>query len=720
MPKRVPFVQQMELADCGAACLAMVLAYHGKTVPLQEVRDVTGTGRGGVDALRLVDAAQHYGLIARGVRADTDELHLLPPASILHWRFTHFVVFERLRRDSVEVVDPAAGRRRIRLAQFGRSYTGVAVTFERGERFAPTAGRRPRGNWRYLSPILGQAHLLRRILVTSLLLRIFALALPVVMAALVDRVVPARNAQLLVVVSLAGLGMAGYFFFAAFLRAHLLLHLRTHLDSQLALGFVGHLVSLPYAFFLKRSAGDLMMRLRSNSIVREFLTTGAISALLDGAIVCLYTVLLLALDWPLGLLVVGLGLLQVAVLVLAGARTRQLMAENLEAEARSGSYVYQVLAGIEALKAAGAEQRAVEHWSNLFATEINTSLARGRLSAVVDSVMSSLRVAAPLIILAVGAGQVIGGQLTLGTMLALSALAAGFLEPLTLLVSTGLQMQLLGSYMARISDVLDTPLEQHGQPVRPAGTLSGHIRMENISFRYSPLAPLVVRDVSLEIRHGMKVAIVGRSGSGKSTLAHLLLGLYPPDAGRVLYDGSNLAELEARSVRRQIGIVTQNAYLFGSTIRENIVLADPRLPPEAIEHAARLACIHDDIISMPLGYDTPLADAGASLSGGQRQRIALARAIVHLPRIVLLDEATSALDALTEHQVYRNLDALECTMIIIAHRLSTVVDADLILVMDNGQLVEQGGHAELVALHGVYNSLVQNQEATHADPTLRR
>jgi ATP-binding cassette subfamily B protein len=710
MPRRVPYVQQMEVADCGAACLAMVLAYHGKPVPLNEVRDVTGTGRGGVDAVGVIEAAQHYGLTARGVRADMDELRLLTPASILHWGFNHFVVFERLHRDAVDVVDPAAGRRRIRLAQFGRSYTGVAITFEPADTLV-RGSQTARGTWRYLRPLLGQMQLLRRVLVTSVLLRVFALAVPLLTAALVDRVVPAGDRQLLVVVSLAGLAMAAYYLAATFLRAHLLLRLRTHLDSRLALGFVSHLVSLPYAFFLRRSAGDLMLRMRSNSIVREFLTTGALSALLDGAMVCLYLALLLAIDWPLGLLVLGLGSLEVLVLVASGARSRQLMTESLEAEARSGSYMYQLLAGVETLKAVGAEQRAVEHWANLFTAEINASLARGRLSATVDSLISGLRLVSPLAILAVGATQVLAGQLTLGTMLALSALAAGFLEPLALLVTTGLQVQLLGSYMARINDVLDTPMEQHAQDVRTAGMLSGRIQVQGVSFRYSPLGPLVVREASLDIRPGQKVAIVGRSGSGKSTLAHLLLGLYAPDVGRILYDGVDLATLESRSVRRQIGIVTQDAFLFGSTIRQNIALTDPRLTIEEVERAARLACIHDDIAAMPMRYETMLADGGASLSGGQRQRIALARAVVHRPRILLLDEATSALDAITEHKVYRNLDELECTAIVIAHRLSTIADADLILVLDDGSLVEHGCHTDLMARRGHYYELIQNQAA---------
>ena len=712
--KRVPYIQQMELADCGAACLAMVLGFHGKRVALAEVRDVIGAGRGGVDALGIVQAASHYGLIARGVRADVDELHLLPRASILHWSFNHFVVLERLRTGLVDVVDPQSGRRSIPLAQFGRAYTGVAVTLEPGPTFTTTATTTAQpttgGNWRYLRPMRRQAALISRVLVTSLLLRLFALAAPLLTAVVVDRVVPASDSQLLVVVSSVGLAMAAYYFLAALIRAHLLLELRTRLDAQLALGFISHLVSLPYAFFLRRSSGDLMLRLRSNSVVREFLTTGAISGLLDGGMACLYLVGLALLNWSLALLVLALGILQVVVLAASAARTRQLMAESLEAESRSGSYVYQLLAGIEALKAAGAEQRSVERWANLFAAEVNASLARGRLSATVDAVMAGLRMASPLAILAFGTAQVLAGKLSVGTMLALSVLAVGFLEPLAQLVSTGVQLQLLSSYMARINDVLDTPREQHGRNVVAANALTGHIEARSISFRYSPLAPLVVNDVSLTIHAGQRVAIVGRSGSGKSTLAHLLLGLYEPDSGQVLYDGSDLAALEAHSVRQQIGIVTQSAYVFGSTIRENIALVEPGSRLEDVERAARLACIHDDIVRMPMGYETVLADGGASLSGGQRQRVGIARALLRLPRIVLMDEATSALDALTERQVYRNLDDLkDCTIIVIAHRLNTIAGADLILVMDGGKLVETGTHTDLMVRRGVYCTLVQDQ-----------
>jgi ATP-binding cassette, subfamily B, bacterial len=336
-------------------------------------------------------------------------------------------------------------------------------------------------------------------------------------------------------------------------------------------------------------------------------------------------------------------------------------------------------------------------------------LKRGRLNATVGTVMGTLQMGSPLAVLIYGGVQVLGGTISLGTMLAAAALATGFLEPLATLVTTGLQVQLTRSYMERINDVLDTPREQEGQAVKPAPALTGHVQAQAVSFAYGSLAPPVVRDVSLEVKPGQRLGIAGRSGSGKSTLAHLLLGFYTPTSGRILFDGTNSAELEIHSLRRQLGIVTQRPYLFGSTIRENIALTDPAIPLEAVVAAAKLACIHDDIAAMPMGYDTLLLDAGASLSGGQQQRIALARAFVHRPAILLLDEATSDLDSLTERMVLDNLNSLGCTTIVIAHRLSTIRNADHILVMETGKIVEQGTHDELITFSGAYQQLVDAQ-----------
>jgi ATP-binding cassette, subfamily B, bacterial len=706
--RRVPLVRQLALTDCGAACLAMVLAYHGREVPLDELRQMTSTNRDGVDALAVTQAARQYGLSVRGVAADLDDLKHLPPATILHWDFTHFVVFERLRRNAVQVVDPAVGRRRLSIDVFRRSYTGVAITFEPSEDFQ-TAKLKSKGTWRYLRPLLRQSRSLTRVLVGSVLLRLLALALPLLTALLVDEIVPRNDRHLLLVTGAAMAGVVGYFFLATMLRSHLLLQLRTRLDVRLTTGFVEHLVDLPYSFFLGRSAGDLMMRLDSHTIVREFLTTGTISALIDGGLASVYLVLLFILSPPLAALVLGLGLLQVMVLLLTWRRNQHLMSESLQVEAKSQSYTFELLAGIETLKAAGAEQRAAEHWERLFVDQVNVALRRGRLEASVTAVTATFQVAAPLAFLVFGGFQVLNGSLSLGTMLAGAALAAGFLEPLATLIDTGLKLQLLHSYMERINEVLDAPREQEGQEVVTAPRLSGRIRAERVSFSYGPLAPVVVKNVSLKVKPGQQLGIVGRTGSGKSTLAHLLLGLYPPTSGRILFDGRDLAQLDLRSLRRQIGIVTQRPYLFGASIRQNIALSNPAMPVEEVVEAAKLACIHDEIIAMPMGYDTRLVDGGASLSGGQQQRIALARALAHRPTILLLDEATSDLDGVTERTVHRALSELGCTRIVIAHRMSTIVDADLILVMEGGRIVQYGTHDELMDLPGPYRQQVAAQ-----------
>jgi ATP-binding cassette, subfamily B, bacterial len=718
MRRRIPLIRQMEDADCGAACLAMVLGYFDKHVDLRELRDMIGSSRDGVTALSIVNAARTYELRPRGVQADLDDLRHLPRGSILHWEFSHFVVFERITRTGAKIIDPAHGRRIISASDLRRSYTGVAVIFEPSDDFDRSSFR-GQGTWRYLRPMLGQSKNMVRVIATSLVIRLIALGLPLLTALVVDEIVPRNDHHLLLVLTVGVAVVIGYNFLSAFLRANLLLELQTRLDMGLTMGFIDHLVKLPYSFFLRRSSGDLMMRLQSNTAVRDILATGTMSAVLDGSFASLYLILLFIICPALAVVVLVLAVLQVATMVLSWRRNQRLMSGSLQAQADTQSYAYELLAGIETLKASGAEHRAADHWSGLFIDQVNIDLARGRLTAAVGSVMSTLQVASPLVILVVGAFQVLDGNISLGTMLSASALGAGFLGPLATMVTSGLQLQMLASYMQRINDVLDTPREQHGEQVRPAPRLSGQIRADDVSFRYGRVAPNVVSNVCLDIQPGQHIGIVGRSGSGKSTLAHLLLGLYRPTSGRIEFDGQDLGAFDAGSVRRQLGIVTQRPYLFGSSVRENIALTDPELPLEAVVEAAKIACVHDDIAAMPMGYDTQLHDSGASVSGGQRQRIALARALVHRPSILLLDEATSELDTVTEQSIYANLDAISSTTIVIAHRLSTIRNADLILVMDQGRIVETGTHEQLLSRHGAYAALVQAQSPGGEQPALR-
>jgi ATP-binding cassette, subfamily B, bacterial len=706
--RAIPHIAQVEMADCGAAALAMALGYHGRHVSLGEVHAATGTGRDGVDALRLVEGATSYGLRARGVATELDDLRVLPRGTILHWGAAHFVVLDSTSRHGVTIVDPAAGRYRVGWTAANDLYSGVAVLLEPADKFS-TGGRAAPGAFHHARRLLTHSRGIGMVLATSVVVRVMALAVPALTGVVVDKVVPAGDGHLLAVLAAVMVALIGYSVVATYLRAHLLLRLRSRLDVDMTLGFLEHLVDLPYAFFLKRSSGDLMMRLRSNHTVREILTTGIIAALLDGVLATVYLVVIIALSPWLGALVSGLAVAQVTVLLAARRRNRSLMGQSLVTEARSQSYAYELFSAVETLKAAGAERRAVAHWSNLFVAELNVSLRRGRLSAVVDTATHGLELLSPIAVLLLGANLVRTGQLSLGAMLALAALAAGFLHPLATLVHTALQIQLLGSYLGRLDDVLQTPTETAGRDLRPAPQLLGAVRAEKLSFRYHPNAPLAVDRADLDVRPGQVLAIVGRSGSGKSTLGRLLLGLYPPTSGRVLIDGIDLATLEPRSVRSQIGVVTQDPYIFGLSIRDNVALNDPDLPLDRLEAAAALADVADDIHAMPMGWETPLVDAGASLSGGQRQRLALARALARQPRILLLDEATSNLDTVTEAKIHANIAGLECTVILVAHRLATVMDAHQILVMDAGRIVEAGNHHDLLKSDGPYAQLVAAQ-----------
>ncbi|WP_437908531.1 peptidase domain-containing ABC transporter [Sorangium sp. So ce327] len=711
-PRRIPFVQQLTDTECGVACLAMVLAYLGKSVARDDVRGVLAAGRDGTTARKMILAAQHFGLRARAVKLKLEALAHLAPGAILHWGFNHFVVFERVGGRGVDIVDPAVGGRRVPLEEVSRLFTGVALVFEPSERFEPGAaakGRRP------VHQVLLASGSWARIFTTSFFLQLLALAFPLLTGAVVDRVVPRADRHLLLVVSAGLASIVCFHFLASMVRSHLLLKLRAVFDARMTASFLDHLISLPYAFFQRRSAGDLMMRLNSNTTIREILTAGVLSALLDGAMVLLYLVLLLLVSATLGAVVIALGALQIAAVLLVRPKQKEINATLLTKQARLQGYQIEMLAGMETLKGMGCEQRAEVHWSDLFVEVLNTSLRSGRLSALSESVSATVSMGAPLIVLLIGASQVLSGALSLGSMLALNTFAVGLLNPLSSLVATAAQLQLLDGYAERIDEVIRAPVEQEPTAARAPHQLRGAIELDRVSFRYGPLEPLVVDDVSVRVAPGQLVAIVGRSGSGKSTLASLLLGLYVPSSGRVLYDGANLRELELRSVRRQLGIVSQRPYLFGTSIRDNIAFSDPDLPFEAVQRAAERAQIHDEIAEMPMGYETLLLDGGGSLSGGQRQRVALARALVREPAILLLDEATSALDAITERKVQEQLASLRCTRIVIAHRLSTIRDADVILVMDQGRLVERGTHAELLAQQGLYAELIAGQLAAHEE-----
>jgi ABC-type bacteriocin/lantibiotic exporter with double-glycine peptidase domain len=690
----------------------MVLSYYGRKTTVAEARAQCGPDRDGLTARAIAAAAREFGLRVKAYSVELANFNYLSLPLIAHWDFNHFVVVEKWSPRAVEIVDPSVGRRKVSASEFAASLTGVVLTLEPGVQFQP----RPRVGgplWlKYLKSMLntsGSWGSLGQILLGSLVLQALGLIQPIVTKVLVDQILPFHLKDVMTVLGIGMVLFALSQMALSYLRGTLFIYLRGRLDSQLMLSFFEHLLTLPFSFFQRRTSGDLLMRLASNGLIREVLTNQTISVILDGSFALVYLLILLALSPRFSVVVVTLGVLQVAVLLLTRSRTRLFAQRDLASKAAEQSYLVEAMKGVALIKASGAEDRVLDRWSNLFFNQLNISLERGHFGLLIDTAVGALRTLAPLLLLWYGAVQVLNGNMKLGTMLALNSLASSFLGPIATLVASAQQFIMVGAQLERIADVLDAEPEPALRGCEPAAPLTGGIELRNVSFRYASNSPMVLRDVSFAVGAGQKVALVGPTGSGKSTLAMLLLGLFRPTGGEILYDGVPLEKLSLRAFRAQFGVVLQEPFLFSGSIRQNINLNNPDMSLDDTILASVMATIHSEIAEMPMSYETLVAEGGTTLSGGQRQRLSIARALAHKPRILILDEATSHLDVKTEAELDENLNRLPCTRIVIAHRLSTVRNADQIIVLDGGRVVEQGSHDELMATRGRYAALVKSQ-----------
>lgn len=707
--KRVPELRQMSAVECGACCLAIILTYYGRSTSVSEAREHCGVGRDGLSALAIVKAARQYGLRVRAVSLKKNDARLVTLPAIVHWEANHFVVVERWSARHVDIVDPAVGRRRLSSSEFEQGFSGVVLMFEPGAQFERRKPAQVRSLWTYVRALPHMYRVVAQIIGASLLLQVLGLGAPLLTAFVVDKIIPARASDLLV---LLGIGLLFLFLIQGMmklLRSTLLIYLQTRLDTQMMLGFFKHLLSLPYRFFQMRLNGDLLARVESNTAIRDMLTSQMISTVLDSCSVFIYLIVLIMQSRLIAGVAVAIGAFQVGLLLLTGPFIRRLTMRDLVAQGKTQGYLNEVLAGIAAVKAAGAERRALERWTHLFFDEMNISVRRTYFVSGVSVVFETVQFLAPLLLLWIGATQVINGSMSTGSMLALNTLAVSFLVPLSSLAANGQNLQIVRAHFERIADVLGSEPEQNVRQVQAPPRLSGQVELRRVSFQYDPNTPPILNDISLHIRPGQKVALVGKTGSGKSTLGKLLIGLMTPTSGEILFDGIALQQLNYQEVRRQFGVVLQDAFIFSGSVRENISFNDPRMEMARIVRAAQAAAIHADIEKMPMRYETLLSEGGSVFSGGQRQRLALARALANRPALLLLDEATSALDVLTERAVEQNLQRLSCTQIVIAHRLSTIRNADVILVLDQGRVVEQGTHQQLLRRRGFYARLIEIQ-----------
>jgi ATP-binding cassette subfamily B protein len=710
--KRVPVLLQMNATECGAACLAMMLNYYKRKTSIAEISEHCQAGRDGLSALHIVQAARKYGLKVRAVSLREIDFRPISLPAIVHWEFNHFLIVERWSPNKIEVVDPAVGRRTMTGEEFSNGFTGVVLMMAPGEHFQNRSqAQRARVTIRsYATQYIKRAPaILVQIILASLLLQIVGLAVPLLTKTLVGYVIPTGALDLLTFLALGMFVIIIAQLVITTLRGILLIYLQSRIDTRMIPDFFAHLLSLPYNFFLRRANGDLLARFTSQTTIRELLSSQLLSSVLDGGLVIIYLLILLTQSLSFGLVVMLIGIAQIIILFTTNKILVRLARSELGTEAREQGYVSEVLESIETLKATGVEERVLKRWSNLFFASLNLRIKRNYISTIITTLQTSLETVSPLLLLLLGAMMVIEGRMPVGTMLALNALATAFITPLANLVNSMQQLQLVRAHLERVADILEASPEQDTHSVQPPPRLTGEISLGQVAFRYEPDAPPVLDNITVKIQPGQKIAIVGKTGSGKSTLGRLLLGLYTPTTGEIYYNAIPLHTFNYRELRKQFGVVLQDVSILSGTIRQNITFDLPDINLEQVIWAAQIADLHNEIMQMPMGYETYVSENGKALSGGQRQRLAIARALVQQPAILLLDEATSSLDVETELHIAENLRRLPCTQILIAHRLSTIRNADRILVLDEGHLVEQGTHTQLLEAHGFYAQLIHNQ-----------
>jgi ABC-type bacteriocin/lantibiotic exporter with double-glycine peptidase domain len=708
---RVPWYPQIGADDCGPSCLAMVLAAHGVHDAAAECRELCNAGRDGTRLRTLIAAADRFGITARGHRVRPERFDSVPLPAIAHWQHRHFVVVERWGPRRVTIVDPATGRRTLAHDEFAAGFTGTVLTLEpRSDVVRRQKSRLPLWVW-YLAAMFRDRPAriaLGQIIVASLLLQAAGLAGPVFTKLVVDTRESAVSLGLMAAaMTVVVLGKS----VTTFVRSLVMTRLQARLDARLTQGFFDHLLALPYRFFQGKTSGDLLMRLSSNTMIREMLTTQLLSFVLDGPLSALFLLIMFVVSPQLATLAAVLALGQAALALASLRPLRDLAQRTVVAKTDEQSCLVELMKGIAYIKASAGEQRAYDRWAELFRRQLGVYVERSYLAAKVELALGFARTASPLVLLWYGAYLVSGGSMPLGTMLGLTTLAASFLTPVTSLVQSTQQLQLLDAYVERLTDVLDAERERRAdvsQRVR-AARLAGRIDVRGLSYRFSTDGPMIVDDVSFSVTPGQKLGIVGPTGSGKSTILMLLLGLYEPTAGEVLYDGIPLCELDPRDVRRWCGVVLQDSAAFAGSFKTNILLNTPAASADQINAAAQIAGLANDIGRLPMAYETRVAEGGSNLSGGQRQRLAIARAIAPRPSILLLDEASSHLDVAAEAELNAHLERLRCTRIVIAHRLSAVRTADQILVLRSGRVVERGTHQQLLRERGMYAALAAAQ-----------
>ncbi len=705
---KTPTVLQMEATECGAASLAMVLAYFGKNIPLEQMRIETGVSRDGCNAKNILRAARRFGLECKGYRKEPESLRKFSMPCIIHWEFNHFVTLEGFRGKHVYINDPAHGRRKLTLQEFDDGFTGVVLTFKKSSEFVKEKKKGKITRF-VLGRVKQQLPVLLKLLYIGLLLVLPGLILPVLSQVFLDDVL-GRGYQdwltrVLVFMGACLILKEGLTYY----RSLILAKLKGKMTLISNYSFLKHLFSLPMAFFDQRFAGDLVNRLDNNDSINEFLAGDLAETVLNLITALFYLVILLMYSTKLTLIGLASIIVSLIVAVIANKTIANTMIKLQMSEGKLFGSLCAGLSITETIKASGMEQQYGTRLLGYQAVNASQQQELKRFQQIISAIPSTVGDLANVLILMVGAIEAIQGEFTTGMLIAFTSLFDSFCQPINALTAFFEQLQTMKSNILRVNDVEKYPQEEQLSTAvtkTPGRKLSGQVTLENVAYGYSHLKPPTVSGFSFTLHSGEMIAFVGASGCGKSTISKVISGLYKAWEGHVLMDGHDIQTIQPEILHASVATVSQTIMLFSGTIRENITMWNDAILEEDIIAAAQDACIHEFIMQQPGGYDYRLEENGTNLSGGQRQRLEIARALATKPTVLIMDEATSALDPVVEKQVMDNIRRRGCTCIIVAHRLSTIRDCNEIVVMAKGRIIQRGTHKELMKEDGYYRSFV--------------
>ena len=718
-PVTVPTVLQMESVECGAAALSIILGYFGKFVPLEKLRIACGVSRDGLKATNIIKAAKEFGLESKGYAKSLEKLMQIQTPAIIFWNFNHFLVLEGFTKNKVYLSDPAQGRYHVTHQEFDEAYTGVVLTFNPSATFEK--GNEKRGLMASLAARVSNSKMsILYIILVSLFLVIPGLVVPSFIQIFIDKYLVNGYSGFVMPLLLIMGGFLVINSVLVYLQQYYLLKLETKLALATSSKFLWHVFHLPIAFFTQRYSGEIGNRVSLNDKVAKLLSGNLANSALNVIVVIFYALLMFSYDVSLTMIGIFMAVLNVVVLKYV-SRARKDGNRRLSNEA--GKLLGTTTSGIsmiETLKASGRENDFFANWIGYLAKVMNSQQELGWLTIRLNALPPLLTSLTTTLILGMGALKIMDGEMTLGALVAFTYLMGNFISPVNQLISVGTMLQETESDMGRIDDVMnyevDDQFTEKNEVVKSDNSkevinnkLIGYFEMKDVTFGYNTTMPALIENFNLKLKPGSRVALVGGSGSGKSTVAKVASGLYSPWKGEILFDGKPKSDIPRHIITESLAVIDQDVLIFNGTIKENISFWDSTISDKNIIQSARDAAIHDIIAVRKDAYDSTVMEGGGNFSGGQRQRLEIARALATNPSILIMDEATSALDPTAEKIVMDNIKKRGCTCLIVAHRLSTIIDCDEIIVMEYGKIVERGTHQELIKQHGVYAQLVETK-----------